>query len=281
MSNVSAITLAVLLSTAGFLLLLVAFSTLLLYFMGAAGQDLLGTIQVAGPCFVLGLAHLGAGRGLLRRREWGRLLATFSAGFWFATVILSPLAIGIVYILWHQHLPERGHHAVRRVTAALQTPHAESPAATGADGLTTNIRRWVLALMALSVLVFAMQQTWILAVDATSASDSLPLLVVEGVAISLMALLGGAAIVGVGRGQPWGGPVALFAAGTMAVTWALPLVLLVLLLVYRSKVTTRLAPAPAAALTADELAAQLQPEIDPDAPAIPAGTRSDRPAPQD
>ena len=123
-------------------------------------------------------------------------------------MILSPLAIGIVYILWHQHLPERGHHAVRRVTAALQTPHAESPAATGADGLTTNIRRWVLALMALSVLVFAMQQTWILAVDATSASDSLPLLVVEGVAISLMALLGGAAIVGVGRSPssrpgPW------------------------------------------------------------------------------
>ncbi len=281
MSNVSAITLAILFSTGGFLLLLVAFSTLLLYFMGAAGQDLLGTIQVAGPSLVLGLAHLGAARGLLRRREWGRLLATFSAGFWFATVILSPLAIGIVYILWHPHLPERGHQAVGRVTAALRTRHADSPAAIDADGLTTNVRRWVLALLALGVLVFALQQTWVLAVDATSASDSLPLLVIEGVAISLMALIGGAAIVGVGRGLPWGGPVAVFAAGTMSVTWALPLVLLVLLLVYRSEVTTPLAPAEAAEFTPEGLAAQLQPEIAPDAPAIPAGTRSDRLARRD
>ena len=162
-------------------------------------------------------AHLGAIAGIAGDREWGRAAATYVAGFWASTVVFLPVAVGVLLVLWHPHLPGRPRHAVRRVAAAAQARHVHSPAAV--------------ALLALAVLAFTVIRGLILTADA--GHDAV-IVTLAFVAVDVViAIVAAAAVIGVGRGETWGVPLAIWCAGSLVwawVAWLLALAAVVVLL---------------------------------------------------
>jgi hypothetical protein len=161
-------------------------------------------------------AHIGASVGIARDREWGRAAATYVAGFWASTVVFLPVALGVLLVLWHPHLLSPGR-AVGRVATAAQARHVYSPAAV--------------ALLALAVLAFTVMRGLILTADA--GHDAV-IVTLAFVAVDVViAIVAAAAVIGVGRGETWGVPLAIWCAGSLVwawVAWLLALAAVVVLL---------------------------------------------------
>lgn len=190
----------------------------------ASPESLLGNLCQAIAATGLFLANLAGVVGLARGREWGRQLLTYACGFWASTLVFLPVAVGVMFVLWHPYLPARPGQLVERVMAGIRD-HASRAAGTS---LTLTV------LLALTTLVFVLHESALLLTNASS--DSAAFVLAMAVFTAVEALVLGAAIVGVGRGLPWGRPVAVFACGMCLLSFlAYPLTVVILVILLRTR----------------------------------------------
>jgi len=211
--------------------LLLTVSQLFWVFTMPSKYDRVGATLVAFSLLSVLIACVGTIVGLVRGEEWGRTMATYVGGFLYSTGVLMPIAAGLLWVLYHPHLPDRARDAAKHVVDAARTAHEDSPAAhpRPADGLSKG-RRWaIVVILALTQLLLVF---FLVTAIATANQVDLAWAIVGFVYVALMVLANAAAIVGLGRGLPWGRAAVTFCTGITVLTgylWVPALVVLALL----------------------------------------------------